>query len=292
MWDISKLAMLRELQLRGTITAVAEALSYSASTVSHHLAQLERDVGEPLLQQAGRRVRLTAQGELLAAYAADVISLEESTRAELQTLAPREEVVRVALMESSAWSLLPPALDALSENAPFVRLEGVVVPPEEGLSELETRVFDLAVAEQYPGNTRTHREGLVRIPLGSDPIRVAVAHGAPVEGWSELAERPWVMEPEGTAARAWGAQQCRAAGFEPDVRFVSADLQTHLRLIESGHAVGWVPELLQAMDQVKYVDFGEELSREVFLAHRSASGSSRGVMAVVGALTDAFASLR
>ena len=39
---------------------------------------------------------------------------------------------------------------------------------------------------------------------------------------------PWVLEPAGTASREWAEQLCREAGFEPDVRFETADLMAHL----------------------------------------------------------------
>ena len=46
------------------------------------------------------------------------------------------------------------------------------------------------------------------------------------------------MEPRGAASRHWAEQACRSAGFEPDVRFETADLQAQIRLIESGQRRG------------------------------------------------------
>jgi DNA-binding transcriptional LysR family regulator len=54
------------------------------------------------------------------------------------------------------------------------------------------------------------------------------------------------MEPTGTAARHWATAVCRAAGFEPDVRYQSTDLLLHLRLVRTGHAVALLPALLSA----------------------------------------------
>ncbi len=59
-----------------------------------------------------------------------------------------------------------------------------------------------------------------------------------------LADHPWVMEPEGTAARHWATALCRDAGFEPDVRFETTDLLLHLRLVEQKHAAAFLPDLL------------------------------------------------
>ncbi|MEO8263693.1 MAG: LysR family transcriptional regulator, partial [Pseudolysinimonas sp.] len=47
MIDLRRLALLRELHHRGTIAAVAAALSYSSSSVSQQLSQLELEVGVP-----------------------------------------------------------------------------------------------------------------------------------------------------------------------------------------------------------------------------------------------------
>jgi DNA-binding transcriptional ArsR family regulator len=68
MLDLRRLRLLRELAHRGTLAAVAEALSYSPSTVSQQLSQLESEAGVALLEPVGRRVRLTPQAQILVAY--------------------------------------------------------------------------------------------------------------------------------------------------------------------------------------------------------------------------------
>src|SRR5258708_8943583 len=68
MYDLHRLRLLRELKLRGTLAAVASALSYSPSSVSQQLSQLEIEVGVPLLEPDGRRVKLTPQAEILVAH--------------------------------------------------------------------------------------------------------------------------------------------------------------------------------------------------------------------------------
>src|SRR6201999_184854 len=68
MLDLRRLRRLRELARRGTIAAVAEALSFSPSAVSQQLAALEKEAGVRLLEPTGRRVRLTPQGDLLVAH--------------------------------------------------------------------------------------------------------------------------------------------------------------------------------------------------------------------------------
>ena len=59
MLDLHRLRLLHELNARGTIAAVADALRFTPSAVSQQLAVLEREAGLPLLERAGRGVRLT-----------------------------------------------------------------------------------------------------------------------------------------------------------------------------------------------------------------------------------------
>ena len=66
MLDVHRLRLLRELDRRGTLAAVARALNYSPSAISQQLSQLEAEAGVKLLEQAGRGVRLTAQARILA----------------------------------------------------------------------------------------------------------------------------------------------------------------------------------------------------------------------------------
>ena len=295
MFELRRLRLLHELALRGTLAAVADALSYSPSTISQQLAQLERDAGVALLVPDGRRVRLTDHGAALAAHAARALDADERIRGELEELQPGIAPVRVAVLQTAARTIVPAALGLLAQRAPSLRVELAEVPPEEGLFELAARGFDLAIAEQYPGLTRAPQPGLERHPLGVDRVRLATPPGSSAgRGRAALAAyatHPWVMEPIGSAAREWAVQQCRAAGFEPDVRFELADLGAHVALIAAGHAVGMLPDLLWAGADapVTLTDLPGSPVREIFAASRRASSARPGIRLVRDALDAAFA---
>src|SRR3954467_8894334 len=83
MLDVRRLRLLRELAARRTVTAVAEALSFTPSAVSQQLAALERDAGVPLSEPRGRGAPLTAARRGLVAHADAVIAQLEAAEAEL-----------------------------------------------------------------------------------------------------------------------------------------------------------------------------------------------------------------
>jgi DNA-binding transcriptional ArsR family regulator len=119
MLDLRRLRLLRELARRGTITAVAEALSYSPSAVSQQLAALEKEAGVRLLEPVGRRVRLTPQGDLLVAHTQ--VLLEEMERAEAalaQSLNETVGTLRVAAFQTAVLALVPHALSQLARQHP------------------------------------------------------------------------------------------------------------------------------------------------------------------------------
>ena len=292
MFELRRLRLLHEFALRGTVAEVARSLSYSPSTVSQQLALLEREAGVTLLEPDGRRIRLTPEGRLLAAHAARALELDEQARQAL-TRTPAE-AVRISAMPTAAETIVPAALTALAVAHPHLRVEMTEAPPEEGLFELTARRFDLVIAEQYPGHTRERHGGNVHELIGEDPIRLALPPGEHASPLDRLHDRPWVMEPTGSAARQWAVQQCRAAGFDPDVRFEAADLTAHVRLIEAGHAVGMLPDLIwgEAPAQVTLAELPGSPVREVFTAVRDSARGSEAIGAVRAALTQAFAQHR
>lgn len=294
MLDIRRLRLLHELRVRGTVAAVAAALSYSPSSVSQQLAALEREAGAVLLVKSGRRLQFTPQGELLAQRAAELLdALDAAESAVASSSATVAGVVRVAVFQSAAHAILPAAIGALARDYPALRVEVTEREPEQGLFEVSARDFDLAVAEQYPGSTRPLRSDLDRAELAADSIHLAVSADKEARiratDLPSAAGLPWVLEPVGTVSRTWAVQLCRAAGFEPDVRFETADLVTHIRLIASGAAVGLLPGLVWAgrPPEVDLLPLPGAPRRTIFTSARRASATSPAVVAVRAALAAA-----
>jgi DNA-binding transcriptional LysR family regulator len=293
MLDLKRLRMLRELQLRGTIAAVAEALSYSPSSVSQQLAALESEAGVALLVKSGRRVRLTAAAELLVEHTHGLLEGMERLEAELASSGGvASGTVRLAVFQSAALGIIPQALTLLGLEHPELRVEITQREPESALAAVWAREFDLVIAEQYPGHAAPRIAELDREPLCTDVIRLGAA-AASIRSLADARSAAWVMEPRGTASRHWAEQTCRVAGFEPDVRFETADLQAHIRLVESGHAVALLPDLVWSgrPPTVRLVDLPGMPRREVFTSARSSSRESVAIAACRDILSRAVALL-
>lgn len=287
MYDVRRLRLLKELADRGTLAEVAAALNFSPSSVSQQLALLEREVGVPLLIPSGRRVVLTPEAQTLADRAGEVLSLLERTESEIAARTVTVSgTVRLAIFQSAALALLPQTLTLMSAEHPQVRVEVVQHEPEAALRRTATRDFDLVVAEEYPGHATAWHEGLDRRPLVEDPLRVAVPADSAISVLADAADAAWVLEPRGAASRHWAEQQCRLAGFEPDVRYESADLEVHMRLVESGNAVAMLPELVWSGRTAPGRAIAPEGNpkRRIFTAARTSAAARPAVAALRQAL--------
>ncbi|MFI9829850.1 LysR family transcriptional regulator [Streptomyces sp. NPDC051913] len=290
MFDLHRLRLLRELKHRGTLAAVAAALSYAPSSVSQQLSQLEAEVGVPLLEPVGRRVRLTAQAEILVAHTEAVLARLERAEADIAASVSAGELtgrLRLASFQTAALALLPATLNLLRDRHPGLRVQVRQLEPEVALPALQARDFDLVVAEEYPGDPGPRPAELEQQDLLDDPLRLALPR--PDASLSSLAEHPWVLEPEGTPARQWALRECRSAGFEPDVRFETADLLLHLRLVEQGHAAAFLPDLVWCGQppSVPLRQLGR--ARRVFTVVRRGRGTHPAIVACRDALRQAAA---
>jgi DNA-binding transcriptional LysR family regulator len=247
--DVHRLRLLRELDRRGTLAAVARALSYSPSAISQQLAQLEAEAGVRLLEHVGRGVRLTEQARILVEHT-EVI-LEQLEQADADLAASLTEVtgtLRVASFQSVLLALAPAALSLLAERHPRLRVEISQQEAEAAFAGLLARDFDVVLGEEYPGLPQPPMRGVQTEDLARDEIRVALpAHGPHSrlpDTLADLADAPWILDPPDTTTGRWARTLCRSAGFEPDVRFESPDLLLQVHLVETGHAVALLPDLL------------------------------------------------
>ena len=83
-----------------------------------------------------------------------------------------------------------------------------------------------------------------------------------------------------------GDAVCRQAGFEPDVRYTSTDLQIRLRLVESGLAAALLPDLSGARDHQDVVAhrLPDRPERQIFMTARRGAARHPKIQAFTTAL--------
>ncbi|GAA3189237.1 LysR family transcriptional regulator [Rhodococcus baikonurensis] len=249
MLDVRRLRLLRELALRGTIVAVAEALSFSPSAVSQQLAVLEREAGVPLLERTGRRVRLTPAGENLSRHAEVILQRLEQASGELvDARRGLAGPLRIGAFPTAARAILPQALIALSHEHPGLEPMVSEIDPADVADALRAGNLDLALIHDYDFVPRPTEPGLTALPLCSESVYLASSDtesdsDEAVASLTDCVERAWITAIPGTACHAMTIRACQAAGFTPKVRHHIDEFATVLALVAAGQGVSLVPEL-------------------------------------------------
>jgi DNA-binding transcriptional LysR family regulator len=150
MLDVTRLRVLVAVARYGSVTAAAKALNYAQPSVSHHLARLEAETGVKLIQRAGRGIRLTDAGRLLAERGAEVIGRLDAAENELAAYTGlRSGRLRLAAFPSALGTIVPAAAALLREHQPSVDLRLTEAEPPEALRMLRAGYVDVALVFRY-----------------------------------------------------------------------------------------------------------------------------------------------
>jgi DNA-binding transcriptional LysR family regulator len=287
MLDVRRLRLLRELSLRGTIAAVADALRYTPSAVSQQLSALEREVGVPLLERTGRRVTLTPAAHALVRHTEAVLRRLEQATAELA--GARHGLagpVRIGTFPTAGRSMIPAALVELSRRHPGLEPMVFELDPALVANALRAGEVDVALVHRYDFVPEAPEPGVATEPLCVEAMYLATAapddeSGDGIAGWRDA---PWITATPGTMCHTMTVRACQAAGFRPRVRHQIDEFDTVLALVAAGQGVALVPRLAVA-DPPPGVRLAVlSLHRQTRIAYRSGSGGHPAVTAFADAL--------
>jgi DNA-binding transcriptional LysR family regulator len=239
MLDVTRLRVLDAFARLGSVTAAAKELHYTQPTVSHHLARLEAETGAQLLQRAGRGLRLTPAGQLLADRAAEIIGRIDAADAELTAhVGLTAGRVRLASFSSVIDSLVPRAVAALTSKHPGLRIGLTNTQPPEALELLRTGKIDVAIIFRYD-DTEPEPEDVRLHHLFDDPLYLLSARGG--HTLASLRDATWIAGCD--RCRSHLLSMCAEQGFEPKIGYTSEDMVVMQALVAAGLAVTTSPGL-------------------------------------------------
>ena len=255
MLDVTRLRVLVAVARHGSVTAAARALNYAQPSVSHHIARLEAETGARLLQRAGRGVRLTDAGRLLAERAEEIIGRLDAAENELAAhVGLRQGRVRLASFPSALGTIVPRAAARLEAESPGMDLMLAEAEPPEALRMLRAGYVDVALVFRHyqqdtdPGPPGPEEEGARGRLLLDEPVHLVtqradgLADGPPgAADLSAHAHRRWIAGCE--RCRGHLVRQCALAGFTPKIAFTTDDYVAVQALVAAGLGVTTLPGL-------------------------------------------------
>ncbi|GAA3399165.1 LysR family transcriptional regulator [Streptomyces roseoviridis] len=248
---------LRQLQYlvtvveKGSFTRAAAGLHVAQPGVSAQIRQLERELGQPLLDRSGRTVTTTEVGDAVLPYARAALAAVEGMR---QTVEEYTGLlrghVRLGLVSGAAtdeFDLATLLADFHGEH-PGIEISLTEDSSAHMLTALRRGELDLAVigvaADDVPPDINL--QILIDTPLvaamapGDPLLRTTGGTTLPL---AELAARPLISLPRGTGIRGTLERACRKAGFTPRIAFEAAAPTLLARLASRGLGVAVLPEI-------------------------------------------------
>ncbi|MGG7569636.1 LysR family transcriptional regulator [Streptomyces sirii] len=248
---------LRQLQY---FVAVTEEASFTRAAARLHLAQpgvsaqirqLERELGQPLLDRSGRSVTVTEVGEAVLAYARAALAAVEGIRSTVDEFTGLlRGRVAIGLISGAAIGAfdVPSLLADFHDDHPEVEIALTEDSSERMLAALHAGSLDIAViglAEEAPP------QGISLQMLIDVPLVAAVAPDDPLLAPPErgcvplaaLGDRPLISLPRGTGLRGVLERACAQAGIRPRIAFEAAAPQVLAQLAARGLGVAVVPAL-------------------------------------------------
>lgn len=246
MFDENRLRVFAAIAREGSVTAAAAALHYAQPSVSHHLARLEAEAGVPLVRRAGRGIRLTEAGRLLADRAEEILGRIDSARTELAAHAGLSAGrVRLAAFPSALATLVPTVAAAFGVAYPDIELALTEAEPPEALAALRRGEADVAFTFHHGDGPPGGLEGHTVTPILHEPVYVVSRAGTSWSGArSDLDTyrgQRWIAGCERCRTHLLSA--CGKRGFTPTIAFETDDYVAAQALVAAGLGVSTLPGL-------------------------------------------------
>src|SRR3954454_16515075 len=251
MHDLRLLSVLREVALRGSFSAAAEALDYTQPAVSQQIARLEKQVGVKLIEREPRGIRLTPAGEVLVRHTERILAqLAVADEELLEVAAQARGRLRIASFATAAGTLVPRAVASFRRLRPAVEVEISLLDPPESIPAVRRGDLDVAIVEEggFAGDTPTDGldvEHLLEDRMwGSLPVDHPLATRQAID-LADLRDDDWMLAClSGTCADSNVVlRACREAGFQPRIAYTSDDYFAIQGLVASGMGVALIPGL-------------------------------------------------
>ena len=232
----------------GNFTRAAEACLVAQPSLSQAILKLERELGQPLFERLGRKVRLTDAGRMLLDRAQQILALVEDARARVRDTEESGRVA-VAAIPTVAPYFLPRLLKSFAERYPGAALEVHEDVTETAVKRLLTGEIDLAIMA-LPLD-----EPLLEVtPLYEEPLWLALPPKHPLASKKrvtirDIRDEPFVLLNEAHCLSDQVVSFCRRRSFQPLATGRTNQLAMVQELVALGQGISLMPDMAVQLDR-------------------------------------------
>ncbi|MCK0175562.1 LysR family transcriptional regulator [Mycolicibacterium sp. F2034L] len=184
----------------GSVHAAAEELGMSDAGISMHVAQLRKELDDPLFSRTSAGLAFTPGGLRLASRAIEILGLQQQTAIEVTEAAHGRRLLRIAASAAFAEHAAPGLIELFSSRADDLSVELSVHPAGRFRDLIESRAVDITLgpAPADPGPALVVRPFLKYQLVAVTGADNAVAQGVPAP--PRLREQTWMLGPSAGSA--------------------------------------------------------------------------------------------
>ncbi|MCZ8522008.1 MULTISPECIES: LysR family transcriptional regulator [Paenibacillus] len=252
------------------VTEAARSLHVTQSSLSKTIQRLEEDLGVPLFDRIGRKLRLNEFGIRFLHRAERALFELEQGKQEISDLSsPEHGTLALAVTAASA---LPSILREFRKKRPYIQFHVQMLTTQEMVTLLHRGEVDFCLSS--PSIQGDDIECQV---VFNDPILVAVPKGHRLADRSsvaltELRDEWFVGVKRGYGTRDLVDSMCKSIGFVPNYVYEGDEPARLSALVEAEIGIAFIPSTARnSQEQIHYLQVEDhELVREIALLwHRS-----------------------
>jgi DNA-binding transcriptional LysR family regulator len=245
--ELRHLRYFKAVAEQGSFSAAARRIYVSQSSLSEQIADLERELGVPLFDRSGRKLRLTVHGEVFLRESNKVLDISEHAVA-LARRSFRGEVgtLRIGFFAGGVGAPFAELIRQFRTDRPEVQVSLMEMRPGAQTQALLDGSIDVAftrrVAEAFARELRSETLRHHRLDAVL-PQNHRLAKG-PVDIRKLAAER-FVLCARETAPAVFDKiiELCSEAGFSPQIAALPVVRSSALMLVQAGEGIAILPEL-------------------------------------------------
>jgi LysR family transcriptional regulator, low CO2-responsive transcriptional regulator len=256
---LHQLRIFQAVAEHNSFARAAKALHLSPPTLSLQVKQLAETVGQPLFEQLGKKIYLTAAGKILSQASLDISQRMDLLSAELAALQGMERgSLKLAILTTVKYTV-PKLLGGFCAAHPGIDVAMVVGNRESLLQRLASNQDDLYIMGQPP-----QQMNLVCENFADNPLVLVAPPNHPLVGKrriepTRLRQEPFILREPGSGTRLTMEQFFAEQGFSPINRLEVGSNEAIKQTVAGGLGLA----VLSATTVVSELALGELVQLEV-----------------------------
>lgn len=218
----------------------ALSLNITQSSLSKTIAKLEAELGVPLFDRNGKKIRLNNYGKHYVKEVERALRILQDAHEEILEMADIEDDrVSISVMSST---ILPPIIKSFYDRRPNIRIQQSILPDSVAKERLISGEIELCIS-----NTPITGPDIEWLPILKERLDLIVPKNHRLAQFDEIdlleaKNEHFIGYKSGLDSISMFEKCCLQAGFTPNIVFEGTEMSIVLQLVNEGQGITFYPQ--------------------------------------------------